>query len=437
MLLNTAINVTGYVESKYNILCSIKDGCILLYNSLYKQLIKINADEYNIIKNDTIDANSDLGKLLVEMKYVVLTTDNELEYYKYHYNRTHFDNSVLALSILTTLACNMSCPYCYESKSNTFMKEETANQIINWVDKNLTGKKTLSVNWFGGEPLLRLNIIEYLSQRFMSLCKKHNIEYKAGITTNGYLLDTKAIQTLEHYNVFDIQVTFDGNKKSHDVAKHLANGDGSYDRIVSNISNYCIISKSHLPLRIRVNLSDNNYDTISALLNDLPDVVREHSSIFFRWLYSNESSGWKEFSKEKQSKEAYKGIFSLLKLAHDKGYHIENRCESEDFCFCEADNPGFYTIDPLGNIYLCVHDYKPDFSIGNVFEGISPTKLSEFYSFRNVSVLNDTECMNCRVLPICNGGCRKFRFEGKKQCIFEKDNLDLYVENIYHRCLNV
>ncbi len=437
MLLNTAINVTGYVESKYNILCSIKDGCILLYNSLYKQLIKINADEYNIIKNDTIDANSDLGKLLVEMKYVVLTTDNELEYYKYHYNRTHFDNSVLALSILTTLACNMSCPYCYESKSNTFMKEETANQIINWVDKNLTGKKTLSVNWFGGEPLLRLNIIEYLSQRFMSLCKKHNIEYKAGITTNGYLLDTKAIQTLEHYNVFDIQVTFDGNKKSHDVAKHLANGDGSYDRIVSNISNYCIISKSHLPLRIRVNLSDNNYDTISVLLNDLPDVVREHSSIFFRWLYSNESSGWKEFSKEKQSKEAYKGIFSLLKLAHDKGYHIENRCESEDFCFCEADNPGFYTIDPLGNIYLCVHDYKPDFSIGNVFEGISPTKLSEFYSFRNVSVLNDTECMNCKVLPICNGGCRKFRFEGKKQCIFEKDNLDLYVENIYHRCLNV
>lgn len=437
MLLNTAINVTGYVESKYNILCSIEDGGILLYNSLYKQLIKINADEYNIIKNDTIDANSDLGKLLVEMKYVVLTTDNELEYYKYHYNRTHFDNSVLALSILTTLACNMSCPYCYESKSNTFMNEETANQIINWVDKNLTGKKTLSVNWFGGEPLLRLNIIEYLSQRFMSLCKKHNIEYRAGITTNGYLLDTKAIQTLENYNVFDIQVTFDGNKKSHDVAKHLANGDGSFDRIVSNIRNYCLISKSHLPLRIRVNLSDDNYDTISALLNDLPDVVREHSSIFFRWLYSNESSGWKEFSKEKQSKEAYKGIFSLLKLAHDKGYHIENRCESEDFCFCEADNPGFYTIDPLGNIYLCVHDYKPDFSIGNVFEGINPTKLSEFYSFRNVSVLNDSECMNCRVLPICNGGCRKFRFEGKKQCIFEKDNLDLYVENIYHRYLNV
>lgn len=437
MLLNTAINVIGYVESKYNILCSIDNGSILLYNSLYKQLLLLDASEYDIIKSGVIDASSDFGKALIEMKFVVPPTDNELEYYKYHYNNSHFDNSVLALSILTTLACNMSCPYCYESKSNTFMKEETANQIIDWVDKNLSGRKVLSVNWFGGEPLLKLDVIEYLSKGFMSLCQKHNVEYKAGITTNGYLLDTKVIQTLENYNVFDIQVTFDGNKKSHDAMKHLANGDGSYDRIVENISNYCRISKSHLPLRIRVNLSDDNYDIIASLLNDLPDVVREHSSIFFRWLYANESSGWNEFSKEKQSESAYKGIFNLLKMAHDKGYHIENRCESDDFCFCEADNPGFYTIDPLGNIYLCVHDYKPDFSIGNVLEGISPAKQTEFHSFRNISVLNDTECLNCKVLPICNGGCRKFRFEGKKQCIFEKDNLDLYVENIYHRYSNV
>ncbi|MCR5036427.1 MAG: SPASM domain-containing protein [Bacteroidales bacterium] len=437
MLLNTAIKVNGYVESKYNILCSTKDNGIMLYNSLYKQLIELNADEFGMISGGVIDSTSDLGKVLVDMRFVISPTFNELEYYKYHYNRSHFDNSTIALSILTTLACNMSCPYCYESKTNTFMKHETADQIIDWVGANLSDKKVLSINWFGGEPLLKLDIIEYLSKGFMSLCEKHNVRYTASITTNGYLLDTQAVQTLESCNVFDVQVTFDGNKQLHNTIKHLANGQGSYDRIVSNISNYCCISKSHLPLRIRVNLSDDNYDSISLLLNDLPEVVKEHSSIFFRWLYANEASGWNEFSKKKQSASVYKGIFDLLKIAHDKGYHIENRCESEDFCFCEADNPGFYTIDPLGNIYLCVHDYKPEFSIGNVFKGITPEKQTQFYAFRNVSVLNDDECMNCKVLPICNGGCRKFRFEGKKQCIFEKDNLDLYVENIYHKYSNV
>lgn len=435
MLLDAAINIVGYVESKYNILCSTEDGIILLYNSLYKNLIELNSEEYKTIKNGEVDLDSDLGKVLIEYKFVVHPAINELEYYKYHYNLSCFDNTMLSLSILTTLACNMACPYCYETKTNSFMTEQVADQIIKWVDSCLLGKKTLSINWFGGEPLMSLNIIEYLSQEFMRLCDKYNVEYKASITTNGYLLNTKTIQILEKYNIFDVQVTLDGNKYFHDAMKFLADGKGTYERIVSNMQNYCTISTSHSPLRIRVNLSDENYDSISLLLDDLPDIVKEHSSIFFRWLYSNNNSDWKEFSKEKQADSAYKGIFSLLKTAHEKGYHIENRCEYEDFGFCEADNLGFYTIDPLGNIYLCVHDYKPEFAVGNVVEGIIAAKQAEFYSFKNTSVLNDYECLNCKVLPICNGGCRKFRFEGKKQCIFEKDNLDLYVQNIYHRCL--
>ena len=115
------------------------------------------------------------------------------------------------------------------------------------------------------------------------------------------------------------------------------------------------------------------------------------------------------------------------------GYHIENRCEMENFRFCEADDPGYYTIDPLGNIYLCVHDYKPEFAVGHVRNGIYQLKEPNYLAFREVSVLDDNECLECKVLPICNGGCRKMRLEGKKQCIFEKDNLDLYIENIYHR----
>lgn len=264
MVLNTSINVTGYVESKYNILCSVEgDGNILLYNSLYKCLIELNTEEYSIIENGTIDADSNLGKVLIEMNFEVHPAIDELEYYKYHYNLSRFDNSMLSLSILTTLACNMLRPYCYESKTNSFMTEQIADQIINWVDSLLSGKKTLSVNWFGGELLISLNIIEYLSQGFMSLCRKYNVEYIASITTNGYLPDSKTIQTLETYNVFDVQVTFDGNKETHGAIKYLANENGTYDCIVSNIINYCRISTSHSLLRIRVNLSDENYDSIS------------------------------------------------------------------------------------------------------------------------------------------------------------------------------
>lgn len=313
------------------------------------------------------------------------------------------------------------------------MNITTANQIKEWVTNNLKGKGTLSVNWFGGEPLLNMNCIESLSDAFIAQCGESNVDYQASIITNGCLLSPEVVETLDRCQVFNVQVTFDGSEVFHNRMKHFSHGEGTYKRIVENIVYYCIHSKSHSPLRIRINLSDENYESIEILLNELPEVVKEHSSIFFRWIYPTETSGWKEFSEKKAGDSPYKGIYSLLKMAHDKGYYIENRCESMNFCYCEADNPGYYTIDPLGNIYLCVHDYKPEVSVGHVREGIHPLKESQYIAFRNVSVLDDKECLQCKVLPICNGGCRKFRLEGKKQCIFEKDNLDLYVENIYHR----
>ena len=433
MWLNTEIRVEGFVASRYNVLCVTEDGITLLYNLLYKQLVELSAEDMAVIESGAINPESEIGRSLVEMKYVIPESENELEYYRNGYNKSYFDQSVLSLSILTTLACNLSCPYCYENKNGAIMKETIANQVAAWVADKVGGKRALSVNWFGGEPLLNLKAIQMLSEAFVSLCQNSGIEYKASITTNGCLLTPQVVEVLERYRVFDVQVTFDGSEVFHNKMKHLSSGEGSYSQIVSNLVNYCTYSHSHMPLRIRVNLSDENYDSIETLLSDLPEVVKEHSSIFFRWIYSTGTSGWREFSEVKAGRSPYIGIHALLRLAHDKGYHIENRCEAADFRFCEADNPGYYTIDPMGNIYLCVHDYRPEFAVGHVRDGIKPAKRQQYEAFRNVSVLDDVECLGCKVLPICNGGCRKFRMEGKKQCIFEKDNLDLYVENIYHR----
>lgn len=433
MLLNTNISVAGFIPSKYNILCSTSEGVILLYNLLYKNLIALGKDDYDEIQRGMINPKTQLGRTLVEMKYVISETENELDYYIFYYNRSHFDTSGLCLSILTSLACNFSCPYCYEKKDGSHMNDTVASQVIKWVSNQIEDKQILSVNWFGGEPLLNLKAIRLLSYAFISLCKKNNTKYQAGITTNGYLLTPEVIDVIENCNIFDVQITFDGSEFYHDKYKHLSNGEGSYKKIVSNIAHYCAISKSHNPLRIRINVTDENFESIETLLDQLPNVVKEHSSVFFRWVYPTETAEWKEFSKDKSGEHPYQGIYYLLKMAHDKGFHIENRCESNDFCFCEADNPGFYTIDPKGFIYLCVHDYKPDYSIGHVSQNLLVSKQSQFYAFKNVSVLNDTKCLECKMLPICNGGCRKSRLEGKKQCIFEKDNIDLFVENIYHK----
>ena len=433
MLLNTEIGVEGFSQSNYNILCRTEDGRILLYNLLYKQLIELNENELNDLYKGKIPYDSILGKALVEMKYVIPEHEVELEYFKFHYNESHFNKEVLSLTILTTLACNFSCPYCYENKYGTYMNETTAKQVINWASGLIDDIKALSINWFGGEPLLNRKAIRQISESMMVMCKEKSIDYKAGIITNGYLLTPEVVSFLEHLEIFDVQVTLDGAKPYHDKTKFLKTGMGSYDRILSNLEHYCMTSKSHNPLRIRINVSDENYESIEVLLDHIPPVVKEHSSVYFRWIYPTETSGWKDYSKERAGQDPYLGIYSLLKMAYEKGYHIDNRCETNNFCFCEADNPCYYTVDPKGYIYLCTHDYKPEYSIGDVKIGIYQDCMSRYYSFRNVSVLYDSDCIDCKALPICNGGCKVFRLRGHKQCIYEKEHLDLYVENIYHK----
>ena len=55
----------------------------------------------------------------------------------------------------------------------------------------------MRVEWFGGEPLLCMDVIENLSKHFIDICRKAHKGYTAAITTNGYLLDLETFRKLD------------------------------------------------------------------------------------------------------------------------------------------------------------------------------------------------------------------------------------------------
>mgnify|MGYP000969126329 CR=1 FL=1 len=65
--------------------------------------------------------------------------------------------------------------------------------IARFVDKNIEKYKGLKVEWFGGEPLLELESIYYLSQKFKDICKLHKKPFISCMTTNGYYLTTSQV----------------------------------------------------------------------------------------------------------------------------------------------------------------------------------------------------------------------------------------------------
>ncbi len=95
---------------------------------------------------------------------------DELAFIEDQYNRER-NKSHFLLTILPTFGCNLGCDYCFVGKKKGAMNRERQDQIIEFVTRRFETQKfpSMSVDWFGGEPLLALPAIEHLSAAFLAL----------------------------------------------------------------------------------------------------------------------------------------------------------------------------------------------------------------------------------------------------------------------------
>lgn len=132
---------------------------------------------------------------------------------------------------MTSENCNFRCSYCYESHTNHHIERDVYDSALKLV--NNSSKENLIINWFGGEPLLEVEDIEYFMKKVYDLKKFKSIN--SSIITNGYLLTEKNFNKLMKANVKVFQITLDGLKTEHDKQRYLKNGMGTFDRIVENL----------------------------------------------------------------------------------------------------------------------------------------------------------------------------------------------------------
>lgn len=84
------------------------------------------------------------------------------------------------------------------------MSLETAIKAAEWVKSNAFDKQTTpTINFFGGEPLLKFDDI------IKPLVEKYHKEITFGITTNGVLLNEDIVDFFKLYNV-NVLLSFDG-----------------------------------------------------------------------------------------------------------------------------------------------------------------------------------------------------------------------------------
>lgn len=223
------------------------------------------------------------------------------------------------------------------------------------------------------------------------------------------------ISDLIKYHCQTIQITIDGCKTTHNSLRKLVNGKGSYNEVITNFKNLLKYNEdNNLNIMLRVNLLNNSPEEISELLDEFTDKEKDAFSIYFRGIYN---------TKEFQVKNSNEGnLEKFYTLAQNKGFHI-NVYNNFSFYHCEGDGTDEqYHICPDLKIYKCTNDMNFEkASIGYIDDGGNLVLNDNLNYWKQNDVFSDSDCIKCKFLPMCWGGCPLYyKKNGKRLCIREK-----------------
>ncbi|MBU1318651.1 MAG: SPASM domain-containing protein [candidate division Zixibacteria bacterium] len=435
--------------SRYNHIVTGQDGDVLGFNAMSCGLGSIDPDKRDRFAQMTasrepfeIDSEDEFCKELFRGGFLIPEDLDELSSIRAAHYSARFSEQSTGMTIIPTLNCNFACDYCYEDSSvhvskdpsKRAMSEEVQDNLVELAESRIKENSVFTVTWYGGEPLLRLDIIESLSKRFKEICERKQSRYFAGIITNGYLLTPRTAVILAQNGVKFCQVTLDGVKAVHDSRRPLRGGSGTFDRIVENVT--AVSEQTDLTLSIRINADNRNSSSISELLCDLRKRGlhdREKVNIYFGQVleYSNSCRDTPDFCMANEE------FADFQVVAYRKALELDFRISTYPFANlgnCGAVKSVASIIEPSGDVHNCWNTVgRHDMRTGDLtHEGVDATRNSiNWLGWTPFAV----KCNDCEVLPVCMGGCPYRSLFGADEnggdngtCIWWKFNLRKMLE---------
>ena len=331
-------------------------------------------------------------------------------------------NEVKALCIHICHDCNMRCRYCFADEGAYHAKREsmsfeTAKQAVDFLIQNSGNRKVLEMDFFGGEPLMNLDVIKQTVYYAKEQGAKVGKKFLFTTTTNALLLND---ETIAFFNaeMENVVLSLDGRKEVHDAIRKSVNGKGTFDLIIDKIKNF-IRLRGDKSYYVRGTFTAKNLDfskdvlfiakqgvdsiSMEPVVTDIPDLQIRQEHI-------------PEIEKEYENLcEAYLDCYQKGEPFNFFHFNIDlegGPCLSKRVSACGAGNE-YFSVTPNGDLYPC-HQFAGDssFRMGSVFEGITKPELRE--KFKNSCLFTRKKCENCFAKFICSGGCsaNNYHFNG-------------------------
>jgi uncharacterized protein len=419
--------------SKYTLIVNDHPGVgeHLVYNTRTQALLKINQRLRDIL--DTFDLqqsnkqrfpiteyerHEDELKSLLQMGVLVEDETDEIQRFDRFMEQRKYgvDHSNFTVSILTTYNCNFACTYCFEESTRTSsqrLADVTSDMIMSWLKKKLKKLqvKQLTINYYGGEPLLNLHAIEYISGHMKAWCESRDMDFKMALQTNGALLTPELVDKYILLGLKSARVSVDGIKEVHDRQRPMrGSGEGTFDVVIKNL----ISAVDKIKISIAAGYDKGDPSGILALLDylDKIGVLKKLDNFMHSPIHPTLGPKGDEGAivgtscmTNYETDTLLSATKTIKDALRDKGFQVGSGL-SVAMCPLTRDEGGV-TVDTNGLLFKCNSMLgHPELAIGDVREDEYNEKQKEFMATDNWKKCDS----DCSYAPICNMGCRLFAF---------------------------
>ena len=298
------------------------------------------------------------------------------------------DKLYYTVPLCLTHRCNLNCVYCFEKHDGEHeMTCEIAMECVDQVCNHVEDGATIEFLFFGGEPLLRFELIKQVVRYVIEKQPKQKCRFFA--STNGVLLTDDMKEWFRgKKDIFVLGLSLDGKRESHNY-----NRSQSYDKI-----DIGFFKETWPEQNVKMTVSEY------TLVNYASDVIFLHS-LGFGINGGEICLGNNDWQKSGLLELYAKQLMKLIDYYSDCNESRYNAMFDVDIALCAAKNKlprkqcgvgdKLFFFDTDGQRYPCTFITPMAFDKCTI-ESIMNT------DFKNSENFTDLNCLrNCYLYPIC------------------------------------
>lgn len=367
-----------YISENENILFDLKGYRIFgITNSMREYLYNQNDKEENYLTKEELEI----------LNEILIANNND--------DDDAIEEGYGAVKIHVSNTCNLRCKYCYAKGGNygtdsMLMNEKTAIKVVDFLKTEKKFENIEYITFFGGEPLLNCDIIEYICEN----TKDMNVKYL--LQTNGTIVNSNIIRILKKYHII-LTVSLDGPQYINDFNRIDMGGKGTYEKIVNNIN---VMRENDINVRaIEATLSREFIGKYSK--KEIADYIYGITGAKLIKVEYDMSVQAKECDEELlvEIEHFFEQCVNGKYIVDNDAYRILKIFLSRQYSdyICPAGN-SVITIDVQGNVFPC------QFFVGlaqQKIDGVNNKKIM-FNNMASIQKSRREECRNCSARRTCS-----------------------------------